>query len=159
MSKHVSAVWSAELAFDAIDDDGAAVSMGRSPDGFGPAALVLAALAGCTGMDVATIMGKKKVAFDTYRVEVNGQQRADFPRLYTSISVEHLVSGRSIDDRAVVRAIELSARKYCPVGATLASGATLVEHRMGITDEHGKRSSVVLAVGPHGKGLSLSDDI
>ena len=155
MSKHVSVVWDSGLEFEATDDHGAVMRMGGAPDGYGPADLVLAALAGCSGMDVATIMGKKKVAFESYRIEVNGQQREEYPRHYTSILVEHLVTGRSIDDNAVARSIELSARKYCVVGATLATGATIIEHRLRITDERGERTGEGIKVGPHGKGLDL----
>ena len=83
---------------------------------------VLAALAGCTGMDAASIMSKKKVAVDKYTVEVDGQQRESYPRSFTAITVDHVIEGKDIDDKAVARAIELSARKYWVVGATLASG-------------------------------------
>ena len=154
MSKHVSVVWDGTLEFEATDDGGATVTMGNAPEGHGPAALVLAALAGCSGMDVATIMSKKKVAFESYRIEVNGQQRMAYPRLYTSIVVEHIIIGSDIDDKAVARSIELSARKYCVVGATLASGATAIDHRVRISDERGERTCDCVTIGPRGKGLS-----
>jgi putative redox protein len=157
MSNHVSATWKEALEFRATDADGAEVGMGTAVDEFGPAALVLAALGGCTGMDVVSIMSKKKVAFDSYRLDVTGEQRQAYPRIYTSIAVEHVLTGSAIDDKAVSRSIELSARKYCVVGATLASGATVIEHRMRITDEDGERSSDCLTVGPQGEGLSRPD--
>ena len=154
MSKHVSVRWNGELEFEATDQDGASVAMSTEPDRYGPAALVLAALAGCTGMDAVSIMTKKKVAFDSYHVEVDGEQREDYPRLFTSITVEHVLTGSGIEDKAVARAIELSARKYCVVGATLATGDASINHRVRITDEQGERTCDCLTIGPRGAGLS-----
>jgi putative redox protein len=87
-------------------------------------------------------------------VEVAGEQREAYPRLFTSITVEHVVTGTDIDDKAVARAIELSARKYCAVGATLATGDARINHRMRIIDEAGERTCDCVTIGPKGQGLS-----
>lgn len=158
MNKHVSVRWKGGLDFEATDHDGARVGMSTAPEGFGPASLVLAALAGCTGMDAVSILTKKKVAFESYRVEVEGEQREDYPRLFTSIRVEHVLTGSAIEDKAVARSIELSARKYCVVGATLATGDTSINHRVRITDEGGERTCDCLTIGPRGAGLSHYED-
>lgn len=159
MEKHVSVTWHGELDFQAVSDDEGTVDMGATgaTGTFRPAALLVAGMAGCTGMDAISIMRKKRVAVDTYRVEAIGQQRDDFPRIFTSIVVEHIVTGETIDDRAVARAIELSARKYCAVGATLASGVTTINHRMRITDAEGERTCDCVTIGPHGAGLADYD--
>ena len=68
--------------------------------------------------------------------------------------VEHIVEGRGISDKAVSRAIELSARKYCMVGATLATGDCSINHRMRISDEQGERTCDCITIGPRGAGLS-----
>jgi putative redox protein len=154
MTKHVTVRWHGELDFDAANDGGAIVPMSSKEDIFGPGQLVLAALGGCTGMDAASVMTKKKVDFDTYRVEITAEQREAYPRAYTSIVVEHIVDGRGISDRAVSRAIELSARKYCMVGATIATGDCTINHRMRITDEQGERTCDCITIGPRGAGLS-----
>lgn len=158
MTKHVSVRWIGDLDFEGTDAGGAIVEMSQSDEKYGPASLVLSALAGCTGMDAVSIMSKKQVPFDSYRLEVEGRQRKDYPRLYTSITVEHVVTGSSIDDAAVARSIELSARKYCVVGASLASGDAEINHRMRITDERGERVRDCVTVGPKGQGLSHSGD-
>lgn len=154
MTKHIRARWTGDLDFEGIAESGAVVEMSQADERFGPSALVLAALAGCTGMDAVSIMTKKRVAFDDYRVEVHGEQREDYPKLFTSITVEHIVTGSNIDDKAVSRAIELSARKYCVVGASLATGDTSINHRMRVIDESGERTCDCLTVGPRGKGLA-----
>jgi putative redox protein len=158
MTKHISARWNGELEFEGADEAGAIVPMSQSDEAFGPASLVLAALAGCTGMDVVSIMGKKQVGFDGYHVELEAEQRRDYPRLFIRITVEHVVTGSHIEDKAVARSIELSARKYCVVGASLASGDAEIRHRMRITDDAGERSQDCLTVGPRGKGLAHTGD-
>ena len=155
MAKQVTVRWHGELDFDATDEAGAIVPMSsRKDDVFSPSLILLAALGGCTGMDAVSVMIKKKVDFDEYRVEVTGEQREAYPRAYTSITVEHIVNGRAISDKAVSRAIELSARKYCMVGATIATGDCSINHRMRITDEAGERTCDCITIGPRGAGLS-----
>ena len=88
-----------------------------------PAELVPLALAGCTAMDVISILRKKRQDVRRYAVEAAGTQEADHPNAFTRIDVVHVVEGSGIDLEAVRRAIELSATKYCSVGATLSSGA------------------------------------
>jgi len=158
MTKHVTVRWHGELDFDGTAESGAIVPMSDKDEVFGPSQLVLAALGGCTGMDAASVMTKKKVAFEEYRVEVEGEQRESYPRSYTSITVEHVVRGEDIADKAVARAIELSARKYCMVGATIASGDCTINHRMRIIDAAGERTCDCLTIGPRGAGLSHYED-
>ncbi len=154
MTKHVTVRWHGELDFDAADEGGVIVPMSQTDEAFSPSLMVLAALGGCTGMDAASVMTKKRVVFDEYRVEVTGEQRDAFPKAFTSIVVEHVVSGREVDDKAVARAIELSARKYCTVGATIATGDCAINHRLLITDEQGERTCDCITIGPRGAGLS-----
>ncbi len=161
MKKHINVRWgNSDLDFTGTSDDGATVTMGgpESPGAFRPASLVLAGLAGCTGMDAVSIMSKKRLQVESYEVDAVGTQRDDHPKFFTDIVVEHVVRGRSIDDKAVARAIELSARKYCVVGANLASGDTAINHRMRIIDENGERTCDCLTIGPRGKGLSHYED-
>lgn len=154
MTKQVSVRWHGELDFDAADEAGAIVPMSTKDEAVSPTELLLAALGGCTGMDAVSVMTKKKVDFDTYQVEITGEQRDGYPHAFTHIVVEHIVDGRGISDKAVSRSIELSARTYCAVGATIATGDCAVNHRMRITDEAGERTSDCVTVGPRGAGLS-----
>ncbi|MFV2061993.1 MAG: OsmC family protein [Chloroflexota bacterium] len=156
MHERVSLRWDGDLDFEATSGDSDAVRLGgtQSPRSFGPASLLLVSLAGCTGMDAISIMRKKRQKVEGYRIEVSGTQRDEHPRSFTSIVVVHIVEGNSIDDKAVARSIELSARKYCVVGASLASGDTSIEHRLRVTDEAGERTSDCVTIGPRGAGLS-----
>jgi putative redox protein len=157
MAKRITVRWEhRELDFTGTSEEGASVTMAGPdvPEAFRPAGLVLAALAGCTGMDAISIMQKKRVPVESYEVRATGTQRDEHPRSFSFIVVEHIISGSAIDDRAVRRAIDLSAGKYCVVGANLATGDCEINHRMRITDERGERTCDCLVIGPRGKGLS-----
>jgi len=115
-----------------------------------PAELVGAALAGCTAMDVISILRKKRQAVSRYEVRVNGVQGERHPHAFTRFDVVHVVDGAGIDPEAVRRAIELSATKYCSVGSTLASGALELHHAYLIREPDGdERYAEVLVMGPN----------
>ncbi len=93
-----------------------------------PTELVLAAIAGCTAMDVIEIMAKKRQVVDRYSVEVSGIQREKAPNIYTEITILHVVEG-DVETAAVARSIELSATRYCTVSAQIAAGPARLIHR------------------------------
>ncbi|MFN2492974.1 MAG: OsmC family protein [Pyrinomonadaceae bacterium] len=90
-----------------------------------PMELLLLALGSCTGVDVVSILKKKRQNVTDYRVEVTGQRRDDHPRSYNRMEVHHIVTGRNISEQSVAQAIELSERKYCSVAATLRPTAEI----------------------------------
>lgn len=115
----------------------------------GPKEALLAALAGCTSMDVASILRKKRQVAERYEIVVSGESAAVHPRVFTAISVEHRVAG-SVQPEPLRRAIELSATRYCPVSAMLSAVAT-IEHRYALVDEDGGQHAALVAVtGPAG---------
>lgn len=91
-----------------------------------PMELLLIALGSCTGVDVISILRKKRQQVTGYHIEVTGERREDFPRRYTRLRVKHIVRGHDISEQAVARAIELSDTKYCSVAATLRGSAEIV---------------------------------
>lgn len=91
-----------------------------------PMELLLLALGSCTGVDVISILRKKRQEVTEYRIEVRGQRRDDHPRSYKRMEVHHIVTGRSISEQSVAQAIELSEQKYCSVAATLRPTAEIV---------------------------------
>lgn len=93
--------------------------------GFQPMELLLLGLAGCTGMDVISILRKKRQQVTGYEVRVRGERAETDPKVFTHIVVEHVVTGHDISPEAVARAIELSETKYCGAGATVGKTATL----------------------------------
>ena len=91
-----------------------------------PMELLLVALGSCTGVDVVSVLKKKREDVTGYRVEVRGQRREEHPRSYRRMEVHHIVTGRKISARSVAQAIELSDQKYCSVAATLRPTAEIV---------------------------------
>jgi putative redox protein len=98
--------------------DGVAES-GGSDHGLRPMEALLISLGGCTGMDVISILRKKKQRVTRFHINLRGTQAEDFPHRFTRIELEYVVRGWDISDQAVARAIELSQTKYCSVKATL----------------------------------------
>jgi putative redox protein len=88
--------------------------------------LLLVALGSCTGVDVVSILRKKRHTVSAYRVEVRGERRDDQPRSYKRMEVHHIVSGRNISEQSVAQAIKLSDEKYCSVAATLRPTVEIV---------------------------------
>jgi putative redox protein len=123
----------------------------ESNQGGSPVETVLAALGSCTAMDVISIALKKRQDVTSYRVEVSGDQRDEYPQVFSSIDVVHVVEGTDLSIAAIRRSIELSATKYCPVSAMLSAGATIVHHRYRIRST-GKTpfesAGEVIATGP-----------
>jgi putative redox protein len=91
-----------------------------------PMELLLISLGSCTGVDVISILKKKRQQVSDYRIEVSGERREEFPRSFTRLSVKHIVVGHGLSEQAVARAIELSDQKYCSVAATLRGSAEIV---------------------------------
>ena len=116
-----------------------------------PVETILGALAACSAMDVVSILAKKRQVIDSYQIDVRGDQREDYPQVYTRIDVTHIVEGTVVLEAAVRRAIELSASRYCPVNAMISAGATEVHHRyrMRCTGAEPKEASgEVIVTGP-----------
>lgn len=115
----------------------------------GPKETVLAALAGCTAMDVGAILRKKRQVAESYQVHVTAESADEHPKRFVTISVEHRVGG-DVNAEALRRAIELSATRYCPVSAML-SASCQIEHSYRLTSADGSQASAVVAItGPDG---------
>jgi putative redox protein len=91
-----------------------------------PVELLLLALGSCSGVDVVSILQKKRQSLSHYRIEVRGERREEHPRSYSRMEVHHIVTGRNISERSLAQAIELSEQKYCSVAATLRPTAEIV---------------------------------
>ncbi len=90
-----------------------------------PVELLLIAVGSCTAIDVVSILKKKRQIVTDYKVEVTGERREEHPRSFTKINIHHIVYGRSVLEKAVADAIELSDTKYCSVAATLKPAAEI----------------------------------
>jgi putative redox protein len=127
------------MRFDAEAGSGHHVTLdaaehgGGYNEGFRPMELLLVGLAGCTGMDVISILRKKRQQVTAYEVNVTGIRAEDHPMVFVEITVEHIVTGHQIQPEAVARAIQLSEERYCGAGAMLGKVARLT-HTFRIID-------------------------
>jgi len=117
--REVSATWNGDLNFTGVSDKGGIVQMGPLDDSIGPMQLLLTGLAGCTGIDIISILKKKKVAPTNFKVNVRGKRAETFPMVYTDIEVEYILWGENLKERDVEQAIKLSEQKYCSVSIML----------------------------------------
>ena len=90
-----------------------------------PKPLVLSGLGGCTGMDVVSLLGKMKMPFDGFTVEVEGESREEHPQIFTKITIRYIFTGKQLDREKIDKAIALSLQKYCGVYAMLANSAEI----------------------------------
>jgi len=127
----VQATLEGDMRFVAASGSGHHVTLdaaehgGGQDAGFRPMELLLVGLAGCTGMDVISILRKKRLHVIGYEVYVQGVRAEDHPMVFVEITVEHVVTGHHIQPEAVTRAIELSKERYCGAGAMLGKVAHL----------------------------------
>ena len=114
--------WEKDLIFTGIADSGYPVKLdseSSAETGVGPVEMVALALAGCTAMDVISILTKKKEKISSFEVKVHAKRTTEYPKVITEAALEYLVVGHDIDEASVIRAIDLSVNKYCPVHAML----------------------------------------
>ena len=122
---NASVIWSKGLSFTGQADSGFQVSLGASPsvggenDGFRPLELIAVSPAGCTAMDVISILTKKRQVISNFSVEVQTTQSPDHPKVFTHITILYNIVGQNVEEMAARRAIELSATNYCPAQAML----------------------------------------
>lgn len=121
--------WVEGFQFVAESGSGHAIVMDAGKDsggngtGVSPMELLMLGIGGCSGMDVISVLKKKKQEVFDLRVNISGKLAPEYPKRYTEMNLEFVVKGRGIDESAVKKAIDLSMDKYCSVKATLEGSA------------------------------------
>lgn len=98
---------------------------GSRKSGFGPKALLLSAVAGCSGIDVVDILEKMRVEFADLEIEVKAGQTEEHPRVYTDIYITYRLKTEKANEDKVRKAIDLSLEKYCGVSAMLKKNSPI----------------------------------
>lgn len=131
MKNHVKVVWNQDSQFIGLDDYQHKMVLDHGPnaegidEGFRPSHLLLLGLAGCTGMDVISILQKKNSAVTHFEIEATGEANDDYPKKYYQMHITYHLTGHQIKEADVKRAIELSETKYCIVRNTLAPSVSI----------------------------------
>lgn len=93
--------------------------------GFGPKALLLSGLAGCSGIDVVEILEKMRVPFASLEIDAEAEQTDDHPRIFRSIELLYRIQADKAQEDKIRKAIELSLDKYCGVAAMLRKNSPI----------------------------------
>jgi len=119
--------WLGGMAFLGTNQDGASVQIGslEGEPALRPMQLMLTSLAGCTAMDIVSILKKKRLEPKKFQVQVRGKRAEEHPRVFTEIEVQYLLWGDALDAKSVEQAIRLSEEKYCSARAMLAAVAQI----------------------------------
>jgi putative redox protein len=121
MADHITTKWLGGMAFESNNPSGLDLKIDASPDsggegdGLRPKALMLSALAGCSGLDVASLIKKMKLEVDDFRIETKAELTEEHPRYYDSVSIEYHFYGSNLKEDKLQRAVDLSVEKYCGV--------------------------------------------
>ncbi|RPI37191.1 MAG: OsmC family peroxiredoxin [Nitrospiraceae bacterium] len=121
-------------------DSGHAIVMDGAPDvggrntGLRPTELLLLGIGGCSGMDIVSILKKKKQDVKGVEINVDGRKADSYPQKFTEIQLEFVITGKNISEEAVKRAVQLSMEKYCSVKATL-EGSSKITYSYKIIEE------------------------
>lgn len=130
MQHSVTCDYKHDMFFEA-DVDGHKLGMDATQDRGGhnlgprPKPLLLAAISGCTGMDVVSILNKMKVPFASLKISVSGTLTDVHPMYYKDIHIIYEFGGKDLQAEAIEKAIKLSQEKYCGVTASLSKSANI----------------------------------
>jgi len=115
-------------------------SFGGTDNGVRPMEMIALGLASCIAMDVLSILQKKRQHVTQFEVKVDAPRSAEYPKVFTSAVITYVVTGRNVDETAVLRSIELTATKYCPAQIMLGQAFPMELHYEIYEDEgDGKR--------------------
>ncbi|GAB4446260.1 MAG: OsmC family protein [Anaerolineales bacterium] len=149
---NANVIWKGNMAFTGNSDAGfpipldADVAVGGEGGGSRPMELIAIGLAGCTAMDVISILKKKRQEVTGFEVRVEAARAEEHPKVFTSAVILYLVSGKGVEEAAVLRAIELSATRYCPAQAMFANVFPM-ELRYEIYEDEGEGKKRLTAQG------------
>lgn len=116
-------IWKSGHAFDSFQK-GAKIEI-DAKTGFGPKALLLSGLAGCSGIDVVEVLEKMRVPFADLRIEAEAEQTEEHPRVFKDIHLIYYIRTEEENREKVKKAIDLSLDKYCGVAAMLKKNSKI----------------------------------
>lgn len=122
MSTHnTTTTWKGKMQFESTNPSGetllinAGEENGGEGPGFRPKALMLSSLAGCSGLDVASLIGKMKLEVDDFKIETIANLTEEDPKVYDEVIIEYHFYGSNLNVERLNRAVDLSVEKYCGV--------------------------------------------
>jgi len=123
--------WTEDLTFKGSTPEGLDITMDASSEFGGngrgprPVELLLLGLGGCTGMDVMSILKKKRADVKSLDIEIESERSTEHPKIFTKIEVKYIFGGNDLKESDINRAVELSTEKYCVVGSMLKKACSI----------------------------------
>ncbi|BDW92307.1 OsmC family protein [Allomuricauda sp. XS_ASV26] len=121
MTNHITTKWLGEMAFESNNPSGETIKIdagpesGGSGEGLRPKALMLSSLAGCSGLDVASLIKKMKLDVKEFKIETIANLTDEHPKYYDSVVIEYHFTGSDLNEEKLKKAVDLSVEKYCGV--------------------------------------------
>jgi len=131
MTNHISTKWLGQMAFESNNPSGERFRIDAGPEnggegnGMRPKALMLSSLAGCSGLDVASLIHKMKLEVADFHIETIANLTDEHPKYYDSVILEYHFYGNNLAESKLQRAVDLSVEKYCGVLEMFRKFATL----------------------------------
>lgn len=131
MSHIVTTEWKGNLQFESDNPSGHTILIDTSPehggnnDGLRPKAMMLSALAGCSGLDVVSVLEKMKASVSDFKMITKGELTDEHPMYYHTVSVEYHFYGKNLEPAKIEKAVNLSVEKYCGVMEMFRKFATV----------------------------------
>lgn len=120
-SNTVTTVWKENMQFETDNPSGHKVLIDTSEEnggnnsGLGPKAMMLSALAGCSGLDVVSLLKKMRVEINDFKMITTGKLTEEHPKYYHSVNLEYHFYGENLKEDKINKAVDLSVSTYCGV--------------------------------------------
>lgn len=117
MTNHITTKWLGEMAFESTNTSGNTfiIDTAEGSDGLRPKSLMLSALAGCSGLDVVSLIKKMKLDVDEFQMDTIANLTDEHPKYYDAVTIEYHFHGSNLSEKKLQRAVDLSVEKYCGV--------------------------------------------
>ena len=121
MSDVINTVWQRDMVFESDNPSGKKLSIDSSEEfggtnsGLRPKALMLSSLAGCSGLDVVSLLNKMKEEIDDFKIVTSGELTEEHPKYYHKVKIDYHFYGRELNEKKIKKAVDLSIEKYCGV--------------------------------------------
>lgn len=121
MTNHITTTWLGNMKFESTNPSGLNLFIDAGPEndgngeGYRPKALMLSALAGCSGLDVASLIKKMKLEIDDFKIEIEANLTEEHPKYYDKVAMHFHFYGNNMNEKKLQKAVDLSVEKYCGV--------------------------------------------
>jgi len=120
MINKIEVSWKGEMLFESVAPEGnvmidAAEENGGQGKGLRPKAMMLTALAGCTAMDIASLLKKMRAEVTDFKIEVEANLTDEHPKIYDKVKVIYKFFGTDFQKDKIEKAVNLSVETYCGV--------------------------------------------